>query len=85
MSEQPLLDQGVQNTYLSAAYDQMAVSARQKKWAVVLGERIYPDGDQWCVLYGDNLQDGVCGFGDTAEAAIDAFEEAMRARCGRRQ
>lgn len=39
---------------------------------VRLTPRIFPDGDQWCMLYGDNLQDGVSGFGKTpAEAAAD--------------
>lgn len=34
------------------------------------------DGDQWCVLYGDNLQDGVAGFGDTPHKAVLAFNQA---------
>ena len=34
------------------------------------------DGNQWCALYGDNLQDGVCGFGDTPAAAMSAFDHA---------
>ena len=33
------------------------------------------DGDQWCALYGDNLQDGVAGFGDTPSAAMRAFDK----------
>lgn len=37
------------------------------------------DGDQWCALYGDNLQDGVAGFGDTPEAAMCDFNRAWRA------
>ncbi len=35
-----------------------------------------PDGDQWCALYGDNLQEGVAGFGDTPAAAMAAFDKA---------
>lgn len=38
------------------------------------------DGDQWCALYGDNLQDGVAGFGDTPEAAMRAFDKAWATR-----
>lgn len=38
--------------------------------------RIFPDGDQWCALYGDNLQEGVAGFGDTPEQACAAFDRA---------
>ena len=36
----------------------------------LLAPKIFRDGDQWCVLYGDNLQEGIAGFGDTPRAAI---------------
>ena len=32
------------------------------------------DGDQWCALYGDDLQSGVCGFGDSPAAAMADFD-----------
>lgn len=32
------------------------------------------DGNQWCALYGDNLQDGVAGFGDSPADAMSAFD-----------
>ena len=34
------------------------------------------DGNKWCALYGENLQDGVCGFGDTPAQAMDEFDQA---------
>ena len=34
------------------------------------------DGDQWCALYGENLQEGVAGFGDTPAKAMAAFDAA---------
>ena len=37
---------------------------------------VFPDGDQWCALYGDNIQEGVCGFGDSPYAACSAFDKA---------
>ncbi|NBW15812.1 MAG: hypothetical protein EBR82_48280 [Caulobacteraceae bacterium] len=36
--------------------------------------RIYPDGNQWCALYGVNLQEGVAGFGDTPDKACADFD-----------
>lgn len=33
------------------------------------------DGDQWCALYGDNLQDGVAGFGDSPALAMADFDK----------
>ena len=35
--------------------------------------KVYMDGAKWCALYGDNLQDGVCGFGDTPAEAVADF------------
>lgn len=34
------------------------------------------DGNQWCAIYGDNLQVGVVAFGDSPEKAMEAFDEA---------
>lgn len=36
------------------------------------------DGNQWCALFGENIQDGVVGFGDGPDAAMWAFDEAWR-------
>lgn len=38
--------------------------------------RLYIDGNQWCALYGDNLQDGVAGFGDSPDAATRDFDKS---------
>lgn len=32
--------------------------------------KLFPDGDQWCALLGENIQEGICGFGDTPIAAL---------------
>lgn len=40
--------------------------------------RLSIDGDQWCALHGENLQDGVAGFGTSPEAAYAAFDRAWR-------
>jgi hypothetical protein len=32
------------------------------------------DGNQWCALYGANLQDGVAGFGDSPALAMADFD-----------
>ena len=38
---------------------------------------IKKDGNKWCVLYGENLQEGIAGFGDTPMQAVDDFNFAM--------
>ena len=34
------------------------------------------DGNNWCALYGENLQDGVAGFGSTPDLAMANFDIA---------
>lgn len=41
---------------------------------------IKKDGNQWCVLWGENLQEGIAGFGDTPEEAMDALAWTISAR-----
>ena len=62
----------------TAGIDLMAAE-RNSSWAVVLGARIFQDGNEWCVLYGEDLMSGIAAFGDTPEKAIAAFEVAMSA------
>ena len=33
----------------------------------------YKDGNQWCILAGNNIQEGICGFGDTIDEALYQF------------
>ena len=43
--------------------------------SAVYRPRLFMDGDQWCALYGDNLQDGVAGFGKTPADAMHDFNK----------
>lgn len=39
-----------------------------------LGIKPFKDGNQWSFLYGDNIMEGICGFGDTIDrAALDFY------------
>lgn len=40
---------------------------------VLLRPKLILDGDSWCALYGDNLQEGVAGFGDSPNEACINF------------
>ena len=45
-------------------------------WQCIMALDIKPfkDSNQWCFLYGDNIQEGICGFGDTIDkAALDFY------------
>lgn len=39
----------------------------------LLKPRVFADGDQWCVLFGENIQEGIAGFGDTIHEAVLNF------------
>lgn len=36
---------------------------------------VAPDGSKWCALYGPNIMEGVCGFGDTPAEAMSDFDK----------
>lgn len=44
--------------------------------SVVMRPQMFMDGNQWCCLYGEHLQDGVAGFGDSPALAAEAFDRA---------
>lgn len=42
-----------------------------------LGLTPYKDGNQWCVLLGEDIQEGICGFGDSPINAIFDFQQQL--------
>lgn len=42
---------------------------------VIYKPKLYKDGNQWCALFGENLQEGVCGFGDSPAEAMWDFDK----------
>ncbi|MDO9093380.1 MAG: hypothetical protein Q7U99_12190 [Rubrivivax sp.] len=76
-----------QNTASSAAHAALmvqasiqAAAARYEAPSAVYRPRLSIDGDQWCALYGDNLQDGVAGFGKSPADAMWNFDQAWTRR-----
>ena len=57
----------VQHEFASAA-----VAAQEPH--VLMRPKVYMDGDKWCALYGENLQNGVAGFGDSPAKAMADFD-----------
>ena len=60
--------QGVAHEYSCAAFE-------QQRPCVLFRPSIYVDGNQWCALYGDDLQSGVAGFGDSPALAMQDFDK----------
>lgn len=68
--------------YANACMDARTADARYeaaleaKRPFMLLRPRVYPDGNMWCVLYGETIQEGVAGFGETPEKAAVSFDLA---------
>jgi hypothetical protein len=61
-----------------AAIDSAA--AQYERPSVMFKPRLSVDGNQWCAMYGDNLQDGVAGFGDSPANAMWDFDRNFSAK-----
>lgn len=57
-----------------------SAAAQYERPSAIYRPRLSVDGNQWCALYGDNLQDGVAGFGDSPNAAMWSFDQAWNAK-----
>jgi hypothetical protein len=68
-------EQSVLNGQWNAAEMAFQVEVERARPFYLLRPKVYPDGDQWCALYGDNLQEGVAGFGDTPALAAYDFDK----------
>lgn len=73
--------------YWSARYSEEERLAYQRhlqaNWATVRPSTVYKptllrDGNQWCALFGEDLQSGIAGFGDSPALAMHAFDEEWK-------
>ena len=58
----------VRDAFMSTAYEHQRPS-------VLFRPKLSIDGNQWCALYGEDLQNGIAGFGDTPGKAMEGFDE----------
>jgi len=61
-----------------AANAVQCAAAEYERPSVLFRPNVFIDGNQWCALYGDNLQDGVGGFGDSPAKATRDFDRAWQ-------
>lgn len=54
----------------------------QQRPSVVFNPKLFKDGDMWCALFGDNLQEGIAGFGPRPGDAMWAFDTAWLTESG---
>ncbi len=55
---------------------QMNAAIEQQRPSVLYRPALMVDGTKWCALYGENLAEGVAGFGDTPAEAMHEFDKA---------
>jgi hypothetical protein len=75
-------DDGYIQRFLLEAAEYESIAAQLKTDAAyenlrpfyLIKPKVYPDGDKWCALYGDNVQNGVAAFGDTPKQASIQFD-----------
>ena len=65
---------GVRQEYAAAADAQRVAALEAVRPSVLFRPAVSIDGDQWCALYGQDLQSGVAGFGDSPAAAMLDFD-----------
>lgn len=57
---------------------QEAIRYTEGQWtrpSVLMRPNIGRDGSKWSVLYGSNIMEGICGYGDTPEEAMRDFDQ----------
>lgn len=78
--ENAIRDSGFSH-YAQQAFYAWQINANEHiKPSVLMRPRIFIDGNEWCALYGDNIQDGVAGFGKSPQEAMFAFDNEWAAK-----
>ena len=72
--EQAMRDSNLSHHAQIAANAVVYAAAEHERPSVMFRPKLSIDGNQWCALYGDNLQDGVAGFGDSPAKAMYDFD-----------
>lgn len=54
------------------------IETAEMNLVIIFGAKLTIDDDQYCWLYGDNLQDGVAGFGKSPYLAALDFDRNFR-------
>ena len=58
--------------------ERMALIVEKQEYNLfqILKPKLFVVGDKWCVLYGENLLNGIAGFGESPYKAILDFNKA---------
>lgn len=69
-----VMEEEILYNILTGKYGEILETHAMWECISALGIKPFKDGKKWCFLYGNNIQDGICGFGKTIfEAAWDFY------------
>lgn len=69
------MEQEILFNTLTGQYGEILETHAMWQCISALGIKPSKDGNSWCFLYGENIQEGVCGFGETIfDAACDFYK-----------
>ena len=80
--ESVLRTENIGHYAMMAAESIRAAAGEYERPSVIFRPRIYVDGDKWCALYGDDLESGVAGFGDSPAGAMLDFDACWNKKLG---
>lgn len=60
------------------------IETAEMNLVIIFGAKLSIDGDQWCWLYGEDLQNGIAGFGKSPYLAALDFNVNFRKELPRR-
>ena len=67
-------DANISHYVAMIAENYRCAAAEQERPCVLFRPKVFVDGGSWCALYGENLQEGVAGFGVSPAEATAAFD-----------
>jgi hypothetical protein len=66
-----------QNDLYQEARMAVVIEQQEVNLFSILRPKVFIDGNKYCVLYGEDLQTGIAGFGDTIMGAIYDFNKSF--------
>ena len=69
-----------ENEYWKVKYAEACLDceAADVRYVMSYGAKVTQDGDEWCCLIGNNLQEGVSTFAPTAHKAVELMDRKLR-------
>ncbi len=68
-------EQGILNGQYNAVELACRAAEQQARPSAIYRPKLQRDGNEWVALYGDNLQIGVVGLGNTPDEAMIDFDK----------